>query len=244
MTLQHSTGGYSYVGSELDLFAHAVNWKRYLKSELAPFVKGRVLEVGAGIGGTTRALCGRQHHWTCLEPDRDLARHIHAAVPADIVSSINVIVGTVFDIATEAQYDSILYVDVIEHIEKDHDELSQAAQLLARGGYLIVVAPAHQWLFSAFDQAIGHYRRYNRTSLLARKPEDLELCRVRYLDVVGILASACNRVILKSRAPTRRQISTWDRALVPISRLLDPALQYSIGKTIYTVWKRPGDSTQ
>ena len=65
---------YEYVGGELDLFARAVNWKRYFRSELAPFIRGDVLEVGAGIGEPTRHLGdGRQRTWLCLEPDPRLA---------------------------------------------------------------------------------------------------------------------------------------------------------------------------
>src|SRR6187200_2180852 len=74
---------YSYVGQELDLFARAANWKAYFRSVLAPFIRGDVLEVGAGIGQTTRHLCdGRQRSWTCLEPDPALAERL--AGDADI----------------------------------------------------------------------------------------------------------------------------------------------------------------
>src|SRR5690242_16940831 len=60
----------TYIGDELTVFQDAVNWKAYFASRLAPFVRGDVLEVGAGIGGTARALCdGRQSSWLCFGPD-------------------------------------------------------------------------------------------------------------------------------------------------------------------------------
>ncbi|HEX7670077.1 MAG TPA: hypothetical protein VF395_10860, partial [Polyangiaceae bacterium] len=72
---------FAYVGTELDVFALAENWKRYYGSFLAPFLSGDVLEVGAGLGATTRALCdGSARRWTCLEPDPELARRIDAAL--------------------------------------------------------------------------------------------------------------------------------------------------------------------
>ena len=65
---------YEYVGTELDLFAQATNWKKYLQSVVSPFLTGDVLEVGAGIGTTTRAFSdGSASTWLCLEPDGDLA---------------------------------------------------------------------------------------------------------------------------------------------------------------------------
>ena len=61
---------FQYMGSELEIFAHANNWKSYVQSQLRPYLIGDVLEVGAGIGGTTRALNdGTQRRWVCLEPD-------------------------------------------------------------------------------------------------------------------------------------------------------------------------------
>jgi 16S rRNA A1518/A1519 N6-dimethyltransferase RsmA/KsgA/DIM1 with predicted DNA glycosylase/AP lyase activity len=60
----------AYLGGELDLFALATNWKAYVKAEIGEYLKGIVLEVGAGIGGTTVALHdGTARRWVCLEPD-------------------------------------------------------------------------------------------------------------------------------------------------------------------------------
>jgi hypothetical protein len=68
---------YRYVGSELELFAAAINWKAYLAAILGRFIAGRVLEVGPGISANIAHLCNpRVENWTSLEPDPDLARRI------------------------------------------------------------------------------------------------------------------------------------------------------------------------
>ncbi len=62
-----------YQGGELELFRDATTWKGYFASLLRPYIGRRVLEVGPGIGGTTRVLCsGREAAWLCLEPDAEL----------------------------------------------------------------------------------------------------------------------------------------------------------------------------
>ena len=67
------TKEYLYPGVELELFAYAINWKSYFKKHLIPYVQGRVLEVGAGIGETSKFLQNTKvSHWTYLEPDRRL----------------------------------------------------------------------------------------------------------------------------------------------------------------------------
>ena len=69
-----------YVGTELELFAHAVRWKSYLRRLITPYYGAEVLEVGAGIGGTTRVFHDEAvTHWVCLEPDPALAATLRGA---------------------------------------------------------------------------------------------------------------------------------------------------------------------
>jgi hypothetical protein len=136
-------------------------------------------------------------------------------------------------------FDTILYIDVLEHIERDAEELQGAADRLAVNGHLIVLSPAHQWLFAPFDAAIGHYRRYTRASLRNLTPQGLDLRRLRYLDCVGLLASSGNRFVLRSAMPTPSQIALWDKLMVPMSSVLDRLAGYRLGKTVYAIWQRP-----
>jgi SAM-dependent methyltransferase len=152
---------YRDIGDELDVFAHAHNWKAYLRSQAGTHLTGDVLEVGAGIGGTTRVFCdGRQRSWTCLEPDRDLAARLETTLAAaHLAIAPSVIVGTVGDLPPAPAYDAVLYIDVLEHIEDDRGELARACALVRPGGVVLVLAPAHQQLYTAFDAGIGHFRR-------------------------------------------------------------------------------------
>ena len=233
---------HQYAGTELDLFAQALNWKRYIHIQLGPFIRGDVLEVGAGIGGTTQVLCtGRETGWTCLEPDAELARQLVEALKDNMSldrAQPAVIVGTISDLSGSRKYDTILYIDVIEHIENDARELAVSGQMLNGGGHLVVLSPAHQWLVSPFDKKIGHLRRYSRSSLKRLSPPGTTLMRLRYLDSVGLLASLGNRLLLKSSMPTLQQIRTWNGLMVPCSRILDRLLCYTLGKTVIAVCRR------
>ena len=233
---------HQYLGSELDLFALASNWKAYVKHEIGQYIKGHVLEVGAGIGETTKALInGHEDSWTCLEPDRGLAQRIALTLANNHrgkSESPKVIVGGIDHPACNRRYDTILYIDVLEHIENDKLEIEKAARKLKKRGYLIVLAPAYQYLYSPFDAKIGHFRRYHKKRLIKMSPADTELLRVRYLDSVGCLASLGNKVILRAGIPTKNQIILWNRNLVPLSRIFDSAFRYKVGKSIYIVWQK------
>ena len=232
---------YSYVGTELELFSAATVWKSYFRRLIDPFLGADVLEVGAGMGGTTKLLCSpRQEAWTCLEPDPELACALSQSIErGELPGSCRVVTGTLEQMPPASVFDTLLYIDVLEHIENDRAELQQAAVHVKPGGYLVVLGPAHPRLFSPFDQAIGHYRRYTRSSLEALTPEGLIKVRSVYLDSVGLLASLGNRLILSQSMPSRRQIAFWDKFLVRCSRLVDPLVGYSLGKSVLTVWNRP-----
>ncbi len=230
-----------YVGSELELFADAHHWKAYFSDRIRAHLGVNVIEVGAGLGGTTAVLTrGFQGRWSCLEPDAGLASKISEAVSSGkLPANCSVSTGTLTTLSGSARFDSILYVDVLEHIEDDAAEVARAASRLSSGGKLIILSPAYQWLYSPFDQAIGHFRRYSRRSLLKAIPTSLELVEFSYLDSVGLLASVGNRFVTKASMPTPAQIRLWDRVMVPMSRVLDPLVAHAFGKSVFGVWRKP-----
>ena len=228
----------AYAGGELAVFEKARRWKRYWSRLIRPFVHGDVLEVGAGIGANTLALVDLpSRQWVCLEPDPALASRI--ALPT---RRHELVTGTLADLDPRRRFDTILYLDVIEHIEDDRGELARAAALLAPGGSIIVLAPAHALLYTAFDRAIGHFRRYSVPGLRGIAPAGLRERRLVYLDSCGALASLGNRFLLRSAMPTERQILAWDRLLVPCSTWLDALLLHKAGKSVLAVWAAGGAS--
>lgn len=229
-----------YIGDELSLFENAKNWKSYWSSFLLPYLKGDVLEVGAGLGGTTQVLTTQPvASWTCLEPDAALVEELKNKINSGLIGDhTKVITGVLSDIEPDRLFDCIMYIDVIEHIEGDKAELENASQHLKPGGTLFVLVPAHQWLYSPFDKAIGHYRRYNKAMLRNAGPANLQLNKLKYLDGVGLSASIVNKFFLKQSLPTKSQIRFWDSTIVPLSRIVDPLTAHLMGKTVIGIWKK------
>ena len=198
-----------YEGSELELFAAAVNWKACLAARMGPYIRGQVLEAGAGIGGNTRIFWNpRITGWLALEPDPAQIATIEGKIAAgELPALCRAMTGTTASLDPAARFDTILYVDVLEHIEDDRAELARAFAHLAPGGHVIVLSPAHQFLFSPFDAA-------------------------------GFFLSLGNRLVTRASMPTRGQIALWDRLFVPLSRWLDPLTGFRFGKSILAVWRR------
>lgn len=223
---------------ELELFQHANNWKNYWFSHLRPYVRGKILEVGAGIGANIERFSklAEVSESVALEPNPKLfdeGRKRFQGIPQVTWKS-----GTLNDLSPSEKFDTILYVDVLEHIENDREELVRASSHLNPGGHLCVLSPARPDLMSEFDRAVGHHRRYLSRDYRAITPTGTELIKVAYLDSLGMFLSLGNRLILKSSSPALGQVLFWDRWVVPVSRVLDPLVGHRVGKTLIGIWKK------
>ena len=227
-----SDGGcFRYSGRELPLMARATHWKSYVAALVRPHLGPSVLEVGAGIGSNIAYL---RHPpvraWTAVEPDAAQAAQIRAP-------GVRVLAGTIDVIGAAERFDTILYLDVLEHLADDAAELRRAAAHLAPGGRLVVLAPAHRWLTSPMDAAVGHYRRYSAGELRALTPPGCGLEVLVQIDSLGCLASLGNRLVLRQEQMTAWQLRLWDGVLVPLSRRLDRWLGFRCGRSLLAVWR-------
>lgn len=230
-----------YIGDELDLFKNATNWKSYFSGKLSPYISGHVLEVGAGIGINTPFLCRKEtsakvDSWTLLEPDPHLAARIPKSLPGDLAIETKVINGTITS-AREQIYDTIIYIDVMEHIEHSHKEVALAKEHLSKDGRLIILAPAFNWLYNAFDKRIGHFRRYDKAVLRSEIDGRLAEEKLFYLDSIGLLASVANKLFLHKSLPSHKDIHFWDKKLLPLSKVCDPVIGYAFGKSLIGIYK-------
>jgi hypothetical protein len=118
----------SYICNVLRLFPYAQNCKRYYGNLIDPYIKGKVLEVWADMGSTTTYLCdGHHEEWLCLQPDPTLytegkGKMDGKALPGWYKSQQDVSA----DIDATEKYDTILYIDVIEHVEDDRRDLAHS----------------------------------------------------------------------------------------------------------------------
>ena len=201
----------------------------------------RVVEVGCGIGNFTGLLLDRElvvaldREEACVQilreryPGRD---NLHALTcePGD---------GAFRDLA-RFQPDSVVCINVLEHIADDGAGLAAMASILAPGGAIVLLVPAFPALYGPIDRNLGHYRRYRRGSLarLARAA-GLRLVKAHYLNAAGFFGWWVNAHILKRQAQSDGQIAVFDRCLVPILSALEGAVKPPFGQSLLTVLRRP-----
>lgn len=228
-----------YIGDELELFQHAVHWKKYFSSFFQPYIKGSVAEVGAGMGANVPFLVNPLvTSYRCIEPDEKLAAEIAKKITSGELPPVCSVRQGFLESHLQDKFDAILYIDVLEHIEDDAAEVRKAANALKQGGYLCVLVPANPKDYTAFDKSIGHFRRYTKTMLqdIVKQPLQLEWCH--YLDLFGSVASKANKLFLKQSQPSKKQVMVWDKFIVPASKLFDKPTGYRHGKSLLLVARK------
>lgn len=200
---------------EFQALNEAKNYRSALLREFGPFLKGNVLEVGAGVGQLTEELRNRDAIKTlcAVEPDEGFCEQIRAKLPGQVV-----VHGTVENLDERHGWDAILNVNVLEHIEQDEAELKNYRQLLADvNGHLCLFVPARPEIYAPIDRDFGHFRRYTRKELKSKlERAGFSIVRLRYYNLVGYFAWWLNFRVLGKRKFDRKAVRFFDRVVFPV----------------------------
>ena len=230
-----------YRGDELVATAHARSYNRWIMQFLRPHLGRVIVEVGAGTGSYTQELLTTNpERLIAIEPSsflfpelsRTLANHPNTELHHGTLSQFTAQLG--------AQADSVVYVNVLEHIDDDAAEIRNAAQVLKPGGKLCIFVPALPWLSSRFDREVGHYRRYTRDEIVdLMNANGLHVTEARYFDMLGIAIWLVAMRLLRMRMGVGR-VRFYDALLVPIARTLDRLAGPPLGKSLVVIARRDG----
>lgn len=221
--------------------AAAENYSDWTFSLFQTFVHGEVLEVGCGIGTFTRRLI--------MQPSLERLLAIDVA-PAAVARCRERVQHPSLEVrhadvqAIEGQFDLIVCMNVLEHIEDDERALHHMLALLKTGGTLFLLVPAHDLLYSPFDVESGHFRRYHKSRMMAliRRacPSALPAIRQFYFNTIGALGYfVVYRVLRKApRADASSEIGWFDKYVVPLQRRLEPQAM-PFGISLITVLTKP-----
>jgi SAM-dependent methyltransferase len=209
----------------------AVRYHRWLLDEFRPFIGKRIVEVGAGKGSFSKMLLGTgPESLTLIEPSEMFA---------DLVKSMSdsgaQVFNTIFEKARSRieTPDTIIYVNVLEHIEDDVRELQLIRETLGDGGRCLLFVPAMRALFSDFDRDLGHFRRYTKRELEDKvRSAGFKILRSRYFDFAGVAPWFVKYRIMRSRSLGGGAVALYDSAVVPLMRHIEAFVDPPFGKNI------------
>mgnify|MGYP001490454214 FL=1 len=222
-----------YDGFELEHFDSASNFRKYQISLVKNFIKGKFLEVGAGKGGLIPFYKKLANDITIIEPEKKLFNILKKKYSKNKIKVKN---QTIKDV--KKKYDTIIYYDVLEHIENDLNETKEAKKKLTKNGYLIFSVPAYQSFYSDFDKSVGHFKRYNKQDFVKlEKKTGLKIEKLAYYDSVGFLFLVMNKIFCLKQTNLKNKIYLWN-LLMPISKLIDFLTFNKFGKSLLCVFRK------
>jgi len=222
----------------LKVISDAVNFNDWTFEVIRPFCKGRILEIGSGIGNISSRFLDKGYDLTLSDirinycsflsekfPDKAKNQQI---IPIDLVHPN-------FEKEYESllgQFDTVFALNVIEHIENDELAVSNCRKLLQSGGRLIVLMPAFQLLYNTFDKELCHFKRYNKMSVEKLfKKNQFGILKTFYFNAGGIPGWYVSGSIFKNKIIPASQMKTFDK-LVPIFKVVDKILMNSVGLSV------------
>ena len=220
----------------LERLEEAANFTRWVGDVIRPFIRGRVLEVGCGSGTYTQLFAECADAVVAVDIDPSFAAT--AARRFADNPKVKVQQADAQRLPDLGNFDTIVMLDVLEHIEDDVGTLAALRRMLNEKGLIVLKIPALPQLYGALDAAIGHHRRYTRRSLAETAAQaKLVLSECRPFNLAAAPGWWLNGRILRRTNPPENQLRLYDR-LVPAFRMVDRLTGPPFGTSLIAAARR------
>jgi SAM-dependent methyltransferase len=228
-----------YAADDLETMSEARNYQAHVFDLVRPHVGSQVLEVGCGIGTMTSQLLEHAERVVCIEPNLNCATRAREALAGNDRVAIRVCHLEECNRAElQAQrLDTVVCVNVLEHIEDDVRALALFRDVVAgTGGRVLIFVPALQRIYGPHDAALGHHRRYSKQTLRAAfAAAGLDVTSIRYTNPIGLLGWMYNLYISGNTEHSSGQVRLFDRLIAPWALPLERVFVPPIGLSLFAV---------
>ncbi len=218
-------------------------FNQWMFESIRPYVKGKTLEIGSGIGNISTMFVRSQLPLSLSDYSTEYFRLLRKRfVSEPLIEGIYPINLTDPDFETTwshllGSFDTVFALNVIEHIEDDRLAVDNCHKLLAPGGHLILLMPAYQGLYNGFDKGLGHYRRYTRQTMSGLLSTRFDIIKIWHFNLAGIFGWFFFGTVLRGKNITKGQMNIYNR-LVWLFRLTDKLTFRRIGLSVIGVGKK------
>ncbi|MEO8099730.1 MAG: class I SAM-dependent methyltransferase [Acidobacteriota bacterium] len=236
-TFAKPTAEYTVADQQRMRFArNYFDWQARL---VLPHLGRRVIEIGCGLGNFTRYMLDRELV-IGIDVEPACAEQWQNAFPGQ-----NNLIGSTLDVTDPSfltlkqhQPDTVVCLNVLEHVEDDITALKHMYAVLPKGGRALLIVPAYEGLYGPIDHNLGHYRRYSKKPFAQLAASIGFQSKMRYMNMVGCLGWWTNAKILKKTEQSEGQIKLFDAAIVPILSRIEAAVPPPFGQSIFAVLEK------
>jgi len=230
----------------LEVGAALPRYTTWLLEDFVPYLRGRVIEVGAGIGNVSEHYVDHVDEAVLLEP----ATNLHEVLAQRLVRpNVRTVCGMLHEVVGKtvdgvrfdrASFDCAIMVNVLEHIPNDAEVLRHLFELLKPSGSVLIFVPAMPFLFGALDERVGHCRRYTAETLReAFAQAGFEVRRMRYFDLLGMIPWYVTGKVLRRPTIGEGSATFYDRFVVPVCEWVDAVTRPRVGKNLIGIALKP-----
>lgn len=198
----------------------SVNYIRWTFEQFAPYLRGDILEVGCGVGSFTEIIAAEANFNSlyCIDISEPAVNFVKTKpfrkpVKFECIDLFHV----------SGAYDCIVCMNVMEHVKEDNLFFKKLTSLLKPGGSLFLLVPSHQSLYSNFDLAAGHFKRYSKQDLKKLPTEGTRIVNSYYFNPIGALGYwFVYKALKKNPQEKPGEIDVFDKYVVPVSKVFFP----------------------
>ncbi len=215
------------------------NNNRWTYNTIKPYLGAKMLELGSGIGTFSAYLIKKKKQVTLTDINLEYIKYLKGRFignpnvdvkQADAVK-IDEKVGAV-------RFDTVVAINILEHIENDTIAIEKFRKVLVPQGKLILVVPAHRYLYGNFDKGLGHYRRYSKKELMEKlTKQGFTIEKIRFMNFLSALGWFSEFKILRKRHMSLLTIRLGDM-LIPLIACVEKYIKFPFGLSLFCVAKR------
>lgn len=226
-----------------DSMEFADNYNNWILDKFNPYIGENILEIGTGQGNFKKYLKDKVKLHVSVDIDEDVITRARQRDPNGFYEVADISSPDFVDSLSKYKFNSVICINVLEHVPEHEAGLINMVNLLQPGGHLLLYVPAYQHLYNDLDKLAGHLRRYTKKDVeqLLKGQENFEIVINEYFNPVGAFGWWLNKFKEHKRINSdnvNKQVLIFDKYIVPISKFFNPFFKSFWGQSLYCVIKK------